>query len=61
MPRSLPLPNQPAYDLDVVAKFPVYRSREAYRAARGMDAPPYDYNRPIKRWQDPDAAQMDPG
>jgi len=36
--------------------FPVYQTREEYRAKRGVEAPPFDLTRPVKSWFDPAAA-----
>lgn len=35
--------------------FPEYRNRAEYKAAFGVDAPPFDVTRKIKLWQDPSA------
>lgn len=35
--------------------FPVFQTREEYKAATGEDAPPWDPNQPIKNWFDPAA------
>lgn len=48
--------NQPTYGLENLYLFPVYQTREAYQAATGMETPPYNPNKRIKSWFDPEAA-----
>lgn len=45
----------PTYGISNLYLFPVYQTREAYRQATGLEAPPYDPNRPLKSWFDPKA------
>lgn len=46
-------PNAPLYDLEVINKYPVYKSRPAFKAAKGVEAPIYDPTKSIKLWQIP--------
>lgn len=46
----------PTYGITHLHLFPVYQTREAYKQATGMEAPPYDQSKPIKSWFDPKAA-----
>lgn len=47
----------PTYGIAELYLFPVYQTREAYRQATGVEAPPYDPTLPTKSWCDPSAAQ----
>lgn len=49
----------PTYGIASLYLYPVFQTREAYKQATGMDAPPYDTNKPIKSWFDP-AAMSNP-
>lgn len=39
--------------LESIYRFPVYRTREQYKAATGKEAPAWNPNKPIKSWEDP--------
>jgi hypothetical protein len=41
--------------LSTLSLFPSYPTREAYKAATGKDAPPFDKMKPVKGWADPEA------
>lgn len=41
--------------LTAALAFPVYQTRSEYKKATGVEAPPYDENRKIKKWFDPNA------
>ena len=45
----------PIYGISQLYLFPVFQTREAYRLATGMEAPPYDASKPLKSWFDPRA------
>jgi len=38
--------------------FPVYQTREQYKAATGKDAPPWNPSKPVKSWLDPTPPPM---
>jgi hypothetical protein len=52
----LPALPYPKYGLENLYLFPYYQTRDAYRAATGQIAPPFNPNRPPKYWFDPKAA-----
>jgi hypothetical protein len=41
--------------LSALDLFPSFHTREAYKAASGKEAPPFDKTKPVKEWADPDA------
>jgi hypothetical protein len=47
----------PTYGISQLYLFPAFQTREAYRLATGMEAPPYDPSRPLKAWFDPKALE----
>jgi hypothetical protein len=47
----------PTYGITHLYLFPVYQTREAYKQATGVEAPPYDPTKPLKSWFDPKAAE----
>jgi hypothetical protein len=63
IPRSEPVipvqPNQPSYGFSELSLFKNY-TREGFRAAFGIDAPPFDPARLIKTWFDSTADTSDP-
>lgn len=48
---------QPRYGLQHLHLFPVYPTREDYKAATGQEPPPFDPTRPAQYWFDPEAAK----
>ena len=46
-------PNAPQYGVDNLYLFPVYQTRDQYRAATGQEPPPFDPTKPEKGWSDP--------
>lgn len=45
--------------LQALYLFPVYQTREQYKAATGKDAPLWDPTKPIKSWRDPNPPAPD--
>jgi hypothetical protein len=43
------------YGLERLHQFPYYQTRQAYEAATGLEAPPFNPTRPPKYWFDPAA------
>ena len=48
---------QPKYGLQHLFLFPVYQTREDYKAATGEEPPPFDPTRPAQYWRDPEASK----
>lgn len=46
----------PTYGLETLYRFPVFQTREAFKQATGVDAPPFDPTKDFKSWFDPQAA-----
>src|SRR5258708_22975289 len=51
---------QPIYGISNLYLFPVYQTREAYKAATGQDAPAYDPAKRLKAWFHPAALANPP-
>lgn len=49
--------NVPSFGIQELYLFPVYTTREAFKQATGVEAPPYDMSKPIKSWFDPEASR----
>ncbi len=43
-------PPGPTYGVEALALVPIFKTREDFKAFTGVQAPPYDPTRPIKRW-----------
>lgn len=43
-------PNRPTYGVDDLAMVPTFKTREAFQAFTGEQAPPFDPDAPVKRW-----------
>ncbi len=48
---------EPKYGLHHLYIYPVYSTREEYRAATGQEPPPFNPARPSQHWFDPEAAK----
>lgn len=59
-PAAPPQPDQEYYGVQELALFKTY-TRESYRAAFGVEPPPYDPSRVIKSWFDSTVDASDPG
>ena len=46
-------PNSPQYGIDSLYLFPVYQTRDQYKAATGQEPPTFDPTKPEKGWADP--------
>jgi hypothetical protein len=51
-------PQLPQYSIDYLRLFPRYPTREEYRLKTGTEAPPFDPNRNLKRWFDPNPESL---
>lgn len=59
-PAAQAQPDQISYGVDSLALFETY-TRDSYRAAFGMEAPPWDPSRPAKAWFDSTANAVSAG
>jgi hypothetical protein len=50
-----------SFPISRIYKFPVYQTREQFRAANNTDAPPYNPGRPRKFWYDPTPSPVPAG
>lgn len=45
-----PRPNRPTYGIEELAMVPVFKTREDFEAFTGTQAPPFNPDKPVKRW-----------